>query len=96
MKSLKPINFIENKIKLLLCLSGYNQKDIQFDVIHGENQRFVRVNYWSFLKDKAIHRVQDNINVLLVPESHWDEDCGWKTCYKILITDRKEINNGSI
>ena len=85
----QPINFIEHKIKLLLCLSGYQQRDIQFDVIHGRNERFVRVNYWSFLEDEAIYRVQDNINAVLLPESHWDEDCGWKTCYRIIIINKE-------
>ena len=88
----QPVNFIEDKIKLLLCISGYNQRDIQFDVVHGTGQRFVRVGYWSFLDDEAIYRIQDNINVLLLPQSIWDDDCGWKTSYHIIIN--KEAING--
>ena len=73
------------QIKLLLCISGYEQKDIQFDVVHGTGQRFVRVGYWSFMEQEALQRIQNNINVSLVPTSFWDDDCGWKTSYHIII-----------
>ena len=30
MQSIQPVNFIEDKIKLLLCTNGYQQRDIEF------------------------------------------------------------------
>ena len=90
MKSTQPINFIEDKIKLLLCTNGYQQRDIEFkETIRGDF-RFLRVGYWQMLDEKTICNIQENVNVILKPTTFWDDDCGWKTWYDILIN--KESN----
>ena len=89
MNDIQPINFIEDKIKLLLCSNGYHQKDIQFKDSLGD-LRYLKIGYWQMLDEDTICNVQENINVILRPTTFWDDDCGWKTWYDILIN--KEAN----
>ena len=90
MRSTQPINFIEDKIKLLLCTNGYQQRDIEFkETIRGD-LRFLRIGYWQMLDEETICNIQENVNVILKPTTFWDDDCGWKTWYDILIN--KESN----
>ena len=91
MQSTQPVNFIEDKIKLLLCTNGYQQRDIEFKNHMGGDERILRVGYWQSLDIDAICSIQENINVILHPVTFWDDDCGWKTWYNILITN-KELN----
>ena len=90
MQSTQPVNFIEDKIKLLLCMNGYQQRDIEFKNHMGGEERILRVGYWQFLDEDTICNVQENINVILKPTTFWDDDCGWKTWYNILVTDKEK------
>ena len=90
MKSTQPVNFIEDKIKLLLCMNGYQQREIEFKSHMGSDVRILRVGYWQFLDEDTICNVQENINVILKPTTFWDDDCGWKTWYNILVTDKEK------
>ena len=90
MRSTHPINFIEDKIKLLLCTNGYQQKDIEFKDFMSSDLRFLRIGYWQMLDEDTIYNIQENINVILKPTTFWDDDCGWKTWYDIMITERKQ------
>ena len=51
MQSTQPINFIEDKIKLLLCTNGYEQKDIEFKSSMGGDIRILRIGYWQMLDE---------------------------------------------
>ena len=86
----KPINFIEDKLKLLLCVNGYDQKDIQFKDSLGGGLRYLRVGYWMMIDEDIICSIQQNMKIILKPTSFWDDDCGYKTWYDILIN--KESN----
>ena len=85
MRSTQPINFIEDKIKLLLCTNGYQQRDIEFKSHMGGDERVLRIGYWQMLDEETICNIQENVNVILKPTSLWDDDCGYKTWYDILI-----------
>ena len=54
MKSTQPINFIEDKIKLLLCTNGYEQRDIEFKETMGGDMRILRIGYWQMLDEDTI------------------------------------------
>jgi len=90
MQSTQPINFIEDKIKLLLCTNGYQQRDIEFKNHMGGDERVLRIGYWQMLDEKTICNIQENVNVTLKPTTLWEDDCGWLTWYDILIN--KEEN----
>ncbi len=90
MKSTQPINFIEDKIKLLLCTNGYQQRDIEFKNHMGGDERVLRVGYWQMLDEETICNIQENADVILKPTSLWDDDCGWKTWYDILINKESD------
>ena len=90
MQSIQPVNFIEDKIQLLLCMNGYQQWEIQYKNHMGGDVRILRVGYWQFLDEDTICNVQENINVILKPTTFWDDDCGWKTWYNILVTDKEK------
>jgi len=90
MKSIHPMNFIENKIKLLLCISGYKQREIEFKSHMGGDERILRIGYWQMLDDDIVCNIQENINVILKPITFWEDDCGWLTWYNIIITERKQ------
>ena len=85
MKSTQPINFIEDKIKLLLCTNGYQQRDIEFKNHMGGDERVLRIGYWQMLDEETICNIQENVNVILKPTTLWEDDCGWLTWYDILI-----------
>tara|TARA_R110000824_G_scaffold100738_4_gene239418 strand:- start:50 stop:328 length:279 start_codon:yes stop_codon:yes gene_type:complete len=92
MKTTQPSNYIESKIKLLLCINGYKQRDIEFSCTNdNQKDRFLRVGYWGFIDNDIIALIQDNTKTNLTPNSFWDDDCGWKTSYKIKYTGG---NNG--
>ena len=90
MRSTQPINFIENKIKLLLCTNGYQQRDIEFKSHMGGDERVLRIGYWQMLDEETICNIQENLDVILKPITFWEDDCGWRTWYDILIN--KESN----
>ena len=90
MRSTQPINFIEDKIKLLLCTNGYEQKDIEFKETMGGDMRILRIGYWQMLDEDTICNIQENVDVILKPITFWEDDCGWRTWYDILIN--KESN----
>ena len=90
MQSTQPINFIEDKIKLLLCTNGYQQRDIEFKSHMGGDERVLRIGYWQMLDEETICNIQENVNVILKPTTLWEDDCGWLTWYDILIN--KESN----
>ena len=89
MQSTQPVNFIEDKIKLLLCTNGYQQRDIEFKNHIGGDERVLRVGYWQMLDEETIYNIQENVDIILKPTSVWDDDCGWKTWYNILINKER-------
>jgi len=93
MESTQPTNYIEAKIKLLLCLNGYKQRDIEFKKNNGSQGRYLRVGYWSFIDDEILWSIQNNTGITLTPESFWEDDCGWQTKYLINRARRKGEGN---
>ena len=68
------ISPIEDKIKLLLVMSGYDRNKISF---RGDRyNRELRYGYWEFIKPEDILYVEKFSGVKLKPFSTEDDDCG--------------------
>ena len=77
---------IEDKIKLLLVMRGYDRNKIAFrnDVYNRE----LRYGYWEFVKTKDIEYVETFSGVKFNTFSTEDDDCGPLISYPF-----KEIKN---
>ena len=65
---------VENKIKLLLVMSGYDRNKISF---RGDRyNRELRYGYWENIKKKDIEYVETFSSVKFMPFSTEDDDCG--------------------
>ena len=65
---------VENKIKLLLVMSGYDRNKISF---RGDRyNRELRYGYWEFIKPEDIVYVETFCGVKFKPFSTEDDDCG--------------------
>ena len=77
---------VEDKIKLLLVMSGYDRDKISF---RGNNDnRELRYGYCENIKKKDIEYVETFSGVKFMPFSTEDDDCGELTTYPF-----KEIKN---
>jgi len=79
---------IENKIKLLLVMKGYDRNKVGFrnDFI---GIRELRYGYWEFIKKCDIEYVETFTGVKFQPFLIEDDDCGPLYSYNF-----KEIKNG--
>lgn len=72
---------VEEKIKNILLKDGYKEHNIKFS---GDEQRYLRINYWASLSDNALNELSlKNIN--LTELSFKDDDCG--VLYYYVITN---------
>jgi len=64
---------IEQKIKLLLVMEGYNKDDIQF---RGDaNKRYLRYKYWEYIKPKSLTYVERHAKIQFEFFEIEDDDC---------------------
>ena len=72
---------VENKIKLLLVMSGYDRNKISF---RGDRyNRELRYGYWNHIKSKDIEYVETFTGCKLNTFSTEDNDCGNLISYTI-------------
>jgi hypothetical protein len=83
--SLTPI---ENKIKLLLVMKGYDRSKIGFRNDFS-GVRELRYGYWDFIKRSDIEYVETFTGIKFEPFLIEDDDCGPLYSYNF-----KEIKNG--
>jgi len=72
---------IENKIKLLLVMQGYNKKEIRFK--DGSDGRTLQYNYWKVIDYSDLCYVMDHCPVTFTIINWEDEDTGPLTAYII-------------
>ena len=80
------ISPIEDKMKLLLVMRGYNRNKISFR--NSIYNREMRYGYWESVKTKDIEYVETFSGVKFEPFSTEDDDCGPLISYPF-----KEIKN---
>ena len=76
-------NPIENKIKLLLVMQGYDKKEIRFK--DGSGGRTLQYGYWKMIDFNDIMYVQDHCPVTFTIVNWEDEDTGPLTAYPMSI-----------
>ena len=76
-------NPIENKIKLLLVMQGYDKKEIRFK--DGSGGRTLQYGYWKMIDFNDIMYVQDHCPVTFTIVNWEDEDTGPLTAYQMSI-----------
>ena len=83
---------IENKIKLLLVVNGYDRERIQFKGRPGK--RYLRYRYWEPISEETFGKINDGIReevngklygAHLIPIVWDDEDTGANVAYDIVI-----------
>ena len=74
---------IENKIKLLLVMQGYDKKEIRFK--DGSGGRTLQYGYWKMIDFNDIMYVQDHCPVTFTIHNWEDEDTGPLTAYPMSI-----------
>ena len=82
------ISPIEDKIKLLLVMKGYNRNNIGFRSDFN-GVRELRYGYWEFIKRSHIEYVETFTGIKFEPFLIEDDDCGPLYSYNF-----KEIKNG--
>ena len=76
-----PFNVMEDKIKLLLVMEGYDRHRISF---RGDSRRYLVYKYWEPINDCSLQYVSSHTNVRLDVEEIYDDDCGFLYSYNIL------------
>jgi hypothetical protein len=71
-----PVTQFEIEVENILVNNGYRREDIQF----RDSDRYLRVDYWKQLSDKAIDQLGDRITERV---DMYDDDCGWLFYYKL-------------
>ena len=71
-----PVTQFETEVENILVNNGYRREDIQF----RDSDRYLRVDYWKQLSDKAIDQLGDRI---IERVNMYDDDCGWLFYYKL-------------
>jgi hypothetical protein len=71
-----PVTQFEIEVENILVNNGYRREDIQF----RDSDRYLRVDYWKQLSDKAIDQLGDRI---IERVNMYDDDCGWLFYYKL-------------
>ena len=89
--SLTPI---ENKIKLLLVMKGYDRSKIGFRNDFS-GVRELRYGYWEFVKTKDIEYVETFSGVKFKPFSTEDDDCGPLISYPFKETKNARPRHGA-
>tara|TARA_R100001594_G_scaffold142753_1_gene189977 strand:- start:30 stop:338 length:309 start_codon:yes stop_codon:yes gene_type:complete len=79
-KDYPPQTLIEDKILLLLVMKGFNPERIEF---RGEEQRYVRNDYWKSIEMEILEYICKHTNVYFSEIAVEDEDCGYLYAYDI-------------
>ena len=74
---------IEDKVKLLLVVQGYDKKEIRFK--DSSNGRTLQYGYWKIISFNDIMYVQDHCPVTFTIVNWEDEDTGPLTAYPMSI-----------
>ena len=72
--------WIEDKIRLLLVMQGYDRDRISF---RGDNRRYIVYKYWEPINDHSLEYISSHTNVNLNVEEIYDDDCGFLYSYNI-------------
>ena len=72
--------WIEDKIKLLLVMQGYDREKIKF---RGEKDRYIMYGYWNHINHNDLEYVTKHTNVNFETIELEDSDCGWLFAYDI-------------
>ena len=72
--------WIEDKIRLLLVMQGYDRDRISF---RGDNRRYIVYKYWEPINDHSLEYISSHTNVKLNVEEIYDDDCGFLYSYNI-------------
>ena len=73
--------WIEDKIRLLLVMQGYDRDRISF---RGDSRRYMVYKYWEPINDHSLEYISSHTNVKLNVEEIYDDDCGFLYSYNIL------------
>tara|TARA_R100000750_G_scaffold53208_1_gene38599 strand:+ start:412 stop:693 length:282 start_codon:yes stop_codon:yes gene_type:complete len=71
---------LEDKIKLLLVMCGYDRGLLQFKNQGGDGKRYIRYGYWQDIGHKDVDYVNQHMAeyyTRLIASELYDEDCGW-------------------
>ena len=72
--------WIEDKIRLLLVMQGYDRDRISF---RGDSRRYIVYKYWEPINDHSLEYISSHTNVNLNVEEIYDDDCGFLYSYNI-------------
>ena len=72
--------WIEDKIRLLLVMQGYDRDRISF---RGDSRRYIVYKYWEPINDHSLEYVSIHTNAVFNIEEIYDDDCGWLYSYNI-------------
>jgi len=75
------IEHIEDKIKLLLVMQGYDKKEIRFK--NGSDGRTLQYGYWKVINYNDLCYVMNHCPVTFTIHNWEDEDTGPLTAYII-------------
>ena len=81
---------VEDKIKLLMVMCGYNRHDIKF---RGKDNRHIMYGYWGLIDIKDLEYVSEHANVSFEIDELEDSDCGWLYSYNIRKQDEYSKKN---
>ena len=73
--------WIEDKIRLLLVMQGYDRDRISF---RGDSRRYMVYKYWEPINDHSLKYVSMHTNAVFNIEEIYDDDCGFLYSYNIL------------
>ena len=74
-------NVMEDKIKLLMVMEGYDRHRISF---RGDSRRYMVYKYWEPITDHSLEYVSIHTNAVFNVEEIYDDDCGFLYSYTIL------------
>ena len=74
-------NVMEDKIKLLMVMEGYDRHRISF---RGDSRRYMVYKYWEPINNHSLEYVSTHTNAVFNVEELYDDDCGWLYSYNIL------------
>jgi len=74
---------IEDKIKLLLVMQGYKQKEIVFKGRNDNDKRYIKYDYWQPIKMEDLLYITNVTGVKIEEIEFDDEDCGALYAYDI-------------
>ena len=80
------MKYIEDKIRLLLVMKGYERDKIRF---RGKKTRYIMYGYWNHINPSDLDYVSKHTNINFEIIEWEDSDCGWLFSYDI----KKEVND---